>query len=134
MSSRTFRLTVAGLLLLSGVSVAIAAGNDKSSSTTGSMSSSASQSMAKDTLSLPSTQQKTAWKDISAQATKQKAPADFVAQVGDKIPSGLTTHPVPVSTASKVPDLRDYQYALLDNNKLLIVNPQDKKIAEVILQ
>jgi hypothetical protein len=90
--------------------------------------------MPKDTLSLSSTDKQTAWKDISAQATKQDVPVGFLAKVGDKIPSDVTTHPVPVSTASKVPNLREYQYALLDNNKLLIVNPQDKKIAEVITQ
>jgi hypothetical protein len=132
--SRMSHLAVAGLLLLSSVSMAAAAGNEKSTNTAGSsMSDSASQST-KDTLSLTSIEKQTAWKDISAQATKQEAPADFVAKVGDKIPSDITIHPVPVSTASKVPDLREYQYALLDNNKLLIVNPQDKKIAEIIAQ
>ncbi len=48
------------------------------------------------------------------------------------MPSDLATHPVPVSTASKVPELRPYHYALLSSNKLLIVNPSDKKIAEII--
>ena len=131
------RLSVAVLALLAGVSVALAAGMSKSSTstpaTTGSASS-MSQPVAKDSLSLSASQQQTAWKDISAQATKESAPASFTAKVGAAVPSDLATHPVPVSTASKVPELRSYQYALLNNNKLLIVNPSDKKIAEIITQ
>jgi hypothetical protein len=42
------------------------------------------------------------------------------------------TYPVPITTSSKIPVLRRYQYALLENNSLLIVNPNDKKIAGVI--
>jgi len=131
------RLTVAAIALLAGVSVASAAGMSKSSTsksaTTGSASS-MSQPVAKDSLSLSASQQQTAWKDINAQATKESAPASFTAKVGAAVPSDLVTHPVPVSTASKVPELRPYQYALLSSNKLLIVNPSNKKIAEIITQ
>ena len=129
------RLTIAAIALLAGVSVASAAGMSKSSAskpaTTGSASS-MSQPVAKDSLSLSASQQQTAWKDISALAAKESAPASFTAKVGVAVPSDLATHPVPVSTASKVPELRPYHYALLSNNKLLIVNPNDKKIAEII--
>jgi hypothetical protein len=44
----------------------------------------------------------------------------------------LMTYPVPITTASEVPTLRRYQYALLENNKLLIINPRDRKISDVI--
>ena len=131
------RLTVAAIALLVGVSVASAAGMSKSSTskpaTTGSASS-MSQPVAKDALLLSASQQQIAWKDITVQATKEPAPASFTAKVGAAVPSDLATHPVPVSTASKVPELRPYQYALLSTNKLLIVNPSDKKIAEIITQ
>ena len=127
------RLTITAIALLSGISVASAAGMSKST-TTGSGTMSSSTSAAMDSLSLSSQEQKTAWKDISGQASKVKAPSGFTAKVGAAVPSDLTTHPVPVSTANKVPALRQYSYALLDSNKLLIVNPSDKKIAEVISQ
>jgi hypothetical protein len=123
------RLGLAAIVLVSGVSVAAAANMSKSS-TTG--SASAMSQPAKDSLKLSSRQQKTAWADISSQAVKESPPASFTAKVGVAVPSGLTTHPVPVSTASKVPALRPYQYALLNSNKLLIVNPGDQKIAEII--
>jgi hypothetical protein len=123
------RLTLAAVALLSGISVASAAGMSKS--TTGSASSMATPS---DTLSLTSSQQKMAWKDISGQAMKETAPVSFTAKVGAALPSIVGTKPVPVSTANKVPALRPFSYAMLDSNKLLIVNPNDKKIAQVITQ
>ena len=127
------RLTLTAIALVSGVSVAAAAGMSKSHSTTTGSASAMSQP-AKDTLSLSSKQQKTAWKDISGQAVKVTAPTGFTAKVGAALPSDLATQPVPVSTASKVPALRPYQYALLNSNKLLIVNPSDHKVAEIITQ
>ena len=72
------RLTVAAVALLSGLSVASAASMSKS--TTGSASS--SMATPSDTLSLTSSQQKMAWKDISGQAVKETAPATFTAKVG----------------------------------------------------
>ena len=127
-------LTVAAIALVAGVSVVSAASMWKSSTSKPATesASSMSQPVAKDSLSLSASQQQTAWKDISAHATKESAPANFTAKVGAAVPSDLATHPVPVSTASKVPELRPYHYALLSNNKLLIVNPNDKKIAEII--
>jgi hypothetical protein len=140
---KTTRLTVAAIALLTGISVAAAAdmsqsGSKTSSTTTGSgtvqekMAKPPSMSQAKDVLSLTGKQRNTAWRDISKLASKEKAPSGFIAKIGAVIPSTLTTHPVPVTTANKVPALRPYQYALLSNNRLLIVNPSDNKVAEII--
>ena len=116
-------LTVVTVTLLSGVSVAAASGGNNMSKST---------SMPKDTLTLTSKQQKTAWLDISKHAKKENAPTHFTAKNGAIVPSSLTTYPVPKTVASKVPVLRQDQYALLGNEKLLIVNPNDKKVADVI--
>jgi hypothetical protein len=134
---KTSRVALVTVALLSGISVAAAAGMSKSDATTNSTASSMSnasapQAMAKDSLSLTSQQRKTAWQDLSASATKVKAPSGFTARVGAAIPDTLMTKPIPTTTASKVPALRPYQFALLQSNKLLIVNPSDKKVAEVI--
>jgi len=83
-------------------------------------------------LSLTSKQQREVWEDIRQQGEKQKAPKGFVAKVGAVMPSTIATHPVPVSTANDVPALRPYNYALLANNKLLIVDPKDKKVVKII--
>jgi hypothetical protein len=129
------QLTFAAIALLAGISAAAAADNAMSSTKTANTSPaapSASQSSTKDTLSLSESQRQTAWEDISQQATWQKAPAGFAAKVGATVPSALITQPVPVSTSNDVPALRPYQFALLKSDKLLIVNPSDNKVAEVI--
>jgi hypothetical protein len=112
------RIVIATAVLLSGVSLAAAADMSK----------------ATDQLSLNSSQQKTAWQDISSQAVKETPPASFSANVGQKVPDQLAIHPVPINAADQVPALRPYSYAYLDSNKLLIVNPTDRKVAQVITQ
>ena len=86
-----------------------------------------------DTLNLTSNQQKTAWRDLYMPSLNQKAPAGFHATIGAVVPSSVTTAPVPHKAASDVPSLKPYDFAMLQR-KLLIVNPSDKKIAEVITQ
>ena len=127
---KSIRLVLVAVTFFSSLSVAVAAGN--SSTSKKGIAKSPSLSMQKDKLSLTGKQQAIAWQDISKQATKEKVPARFAATIGAVVPSALITLPVPTTTSSKVPSLRPYQYALLDSNKLLIVNPNDKKVAEVI--
>lgn len=125
-------IAIAVALLASTASLATAAtANNMSKSPTG---SSASLSQPADNLSLSASQQKTVWKDISNQATKETPPVTFTAKVGNAVPNDVAVHPMPVSTANKVPAVRQYNYALLDSNKLLIVNPNDRKVAEIITQ
>ena len=123
-------LTATSVALLSGLSIAMAAGSgaipDKN------LTKPLSTSPLQDSLSLTNKQRKTAWQDISKQAIKEKVPAKFTAKVGATVPSALMTYPVPMAASNKVPELRRYQYALLANNELLIVNPQDKKVADII--
>ncbi len=116
-------IALAAGLLMAGVSAASAAGMQQRSST---MSQPAS-----DTLSLTSTQQKTVWNDLHGQATEQKAPAGFNATVGAIVPSTVQIEPVPSKAATSVPALKSFDFAMV-NGKLLIVNPSDKKIVEVI--
>jgi hypothetical protein len=83
-----------------------------------------------DTLNLNATQQKTAWNDLSTQSS-QNAPADFSATKGAKVPSTLTIKAVPAKAARDVSQLRPYDFARVQN-EILIVNPRDRMIAEVI--
>lgn len=120
---------IASIALAAGIGAASAA-NDTAMSKQSSMSGT-SRSMAKDTLSLTSSQRKLAWNDISKLRASQTAPSGFVPSVGTAIPSTLSLRPVPTKVSGRVPELRPYDYALL-KNELLIVNPTDKKIVEVI--
>jgi len=86
---------------------------------------------ATDRLSLTSTEQKSVWKDLNGQATNQNAPSGFQPQVGAMVPGSIKLEPVPSKTATDVPSLKPFEFAMVQG-KLLIVNPSDKKIAEVI--
>ncbi len=123
------RIAVIAVAFLSGVSIAAAAGSTMLKENT---AKSTSTSILKDRLTLSSKQEKIVWQDISKQATKEKAPAHFAAKTGVVVPGALLTHPVPMTVSNKVPELRRYQYALLANNRLLIINPNDNKVAEVL--
>ena len=118
-------VALAAGLLVAGVSAASAAGMSQSNSTTSTMAQPAG------TLSLTSAQQKTVWNDLHGQATEQKAPSGFNATVGAIVPSTVKTEPVPRKAATSVPALKSFNFAMVDG-KLLIVNPSDKKIVDVI--
>jgi hypothetical protein len=87
--------------------------------------------MAKDHLSLTRRQQRTAWRDISKEATSQAAPQKFAASVGTTVPADISIQSVPAKVATRISKLKPYDYALL-HGKLLIVNPTDKKVVDVI--
>jgi hypothetical protein len=116
-------VAVAAVLLLSGVSVASAASHMSNRS--------GSSAAASDKLDLSSAQQKSIWKDIGRHAANQNAPPDFNPAVGTAIPGGVNTYPLPRQAARDVPAVKPYRYAMLQD-KLLIVNPSDQKIADVV--
>ena len=89
-----------------------------------------SKAKASDSLTLPSAQQKTAWNDLNG-ATASNAPSSFQPSTASALPSTVTVHAIPAKTATDVPALQPYDYAKL-GGKLLIVNPHDMMIAEVI--
>ena len=90
-----------------------------------------SHSMASSGLSLTPAQRRTVWEDISRHGIIQNAPSDFTASVGAALPAGIVPHMLPAEAPAHVPSLKPYDYALL-RNRLLIVNPEDKKIVQVI--
>lgn len=125
MSTRMLVAMVAALSL-SAVTVASAAGMSHSPSSS-MMSTSTS-----DTLTLSSAQRKTAWDDLSKGAPKQILPSGYSATAGSVVPSTLKIQPIPEKTAKDVPSLKSYDFAVVQG-KVLIVNPSDKKIVDVII-
>jgi hypothetical protein len=124
---------IAAIALLASAGVASAAGA-MGASTSSSPMPTASASNAKDSLTLTSDQKKTIWQDVLKTKTSTKKPAGFTAEVGKKVPSSVNLHPLPTSVTNDIAKVRPYEYALLDNQTLLIVNPMDKKIVDIIRQ
>jgi hypothetical protein len=121
-------LPLATLLLIGSVGAAAAA--DHSAMSRPSLKP-PSASMTKDNLSLTTTQEKLAWNDLSKQAASQRAPSNFSATVGTTVPNDIMLRSIPRKVASQLPTLKPYRYARLPN-ELLIVNPRDKKVVDVI--
>lgn len=119
-------IVLAAAALLAGMAAASAAPMENANTPSAKMAPPAS-----DTLVLSATQQKTAWDDLYTGALNQKAPSGFNAAVGATVPSTIVTAPVTAKAASDVPALKPYKFAMLQK-KLVIVNPNDGKIAEVI--
>jgi hypothetical protein len=84
-----------------------------------------------DTLSLTTAQQKEVWRDLNSQASNQNPPPGFQATIGSSVPTGINVKPVPSKAAADIPALKAYDFAKVQG-KLLIVNPSDHKVAEVI--
>jgi hypothetical protein len=84
-----------------------------------------------DTLTLTSAQRKKAWDDLYTGKLNQKTPSGFNATVGVALPSTIVTAPVTARAAGDVPALKPYKFAMVQE-KLVIVNPSDGKIVDVI--
>jgi hypothetical protein len=111
-----FSVATAGLLF--GIAVASAATMSKPINTS-------------DLLSLTSAQQKTAWHDLYMGSLNQNGPSGFSAVVGAVVPNSVVTAPVTSKAGRDVPSLKPYDFAMVQK-KLVIVNPSDRKISEVI--
>jgi hypothetical protein len=112
-------LAMAAAALLSGITAASAA------------ASSHSGMPATDSLSLSATQQKTAWNDLNKRQSSQNAPTGFDAAPGAVVPKSLSLRAVTYKAARDISSLRPFDFAMVQG-KLLIVNPSNRKIAEVI--
>jgi hypothetical protein len=119
---RSASLVLAAMLAMSGATAASAASH---------MSRMSRTPRASDTLSLSGDQQKSIWNDVSTHAKNESTPAGFNAAVGTEVPKNLSTHPMPRQAARDVPSAKPYRYAMAQD-KVLIVNPSDHKIADVV--
>jgi hypothetical protein len=118
MNSQIHTAAAAFALLLASATFAAAAG-------TGAMAPN-------DRLSLTSTQEHTILQSINKQNVKKEAsPSGFKAAVGQAVPTSIPLHALPSDAASQVPAVKPYEYAVLQN-QLLIVNPKDRKIVDMI--
>jgi len=122
-------IVVTAAVLASGAGSALAAGQHVTANHSAAMQT--TQTTPKDNLALTRTQERIAWRDISKQASTETAPSGFTAKIGATVPDNLSIQPMPAHVASRVTALKPYDYALLPK-RLLIVNPSDKKVVNVI--
>lgn len=90
-------------------------------------------SRASDTLLLTCNQQTRAWNDLHRGAVDQYLPPGFSVLVGWVLPNSIRIKPVTHKAARDVSALRPYAFAVVQS-QLVIANPSDRIIAEVILR
>jgi hypothetical protein len=83
-----------------------------------------------DTVILSAAQRKAVWNDLSKQATNQNA-SGFDVMTGTFVPSGVKIDPIPSNATANNPQLRPYDYAMVDHD-LVIVDPTNKVIVDVL--
>jgi len=83
-------------------------------------------------LNLTSAQKQTIMQNVMSEKG-QAAPAGFQAKIGATVPQMLALHALPISVFSQVPAAKDYEFAKLQNNEILLVNPKDRQVAEIVM-
>ena len=66
-------------------------------------------------------------------ARRAQAPRGFQAEIGQVLPTSIKLRNFPSDATTKVWAITSYSYVLLQD-RLLIVNPQDRKVVDIITQ
>jgi hypothetical protein len=82
-------------------------------------------------LNLTSPQKHTIYQSVMNEKG-QAAPSNFRASIGAKVQSSLTLHQLPRNVASQIPAVKNYEFAKLQNNEVLLVDPKNREVAEMI--
>jgi hypothetical protein len=127
----------AAALLLGGVATASAAtatqqpqSQQQQSQQQQAQQPAASAANGTDTVILSAAQRKAVWDDLSKQASNQSA-SGFEGQIGTFVPNTVKLEPMPSNVTANNSSLGAYNFAMV-NNKLLIVDPSNKVVADVL--
>jgi Protein of unknown function (DUF1236) len=82
-------------------------------------------------LKLTGAQKQTIYSSISNQKQKETAPATFHAAVGAVVPGSVELQSLPKTIVELIPELKDYEYAMVAN-QVLLVDPKNKQVVEII--
>lgn len=82
-------------------------------------------------LKLTTAQKQTIYSSISNQKQKETAPPAFRAALGAVVPSSIELQALPKTIVELIPELKDYQYAMVAN-QVLLVDPKNKQVIEII--
>lgn len=83
-------------------------------------------------LTLTDAQKRTLWQRIGEDAEEQDKPASFIGNVGEIVPNGFATKEMPQQVTDEVPVVRNYRYAVIDDDKIVLVNPSTNRVAGVV--
>ena len=124
---RSHRRDVVAILLLCSIGAASAAA--------------AGPFRASDDLVLTGAQERLIWRRLAAQnipntgkqSASRAAVPSAVALFGEAVPPSVTLRALPANVTGQIPMVKPYAYTIL-GKQLLIVNPADRKVVDVITQ
>jgi len=82
-------------------------------------------------LHLTPEQKQTIYTSISSKPTKETAPPTFRAAVGETVPPSIDLQPLPPTIVELMPQIKDFQYAMV-TNQVLLVDGGNRRIIEII--
>jgi len=83
-------------------------------------------------LNLTPQQKQTIMQSVQAEQG-QPAPAGFQPKVGASVPPSMSMHQLPSSVTTEVPAAKGLEYAKLSNNEILLIDPKDRRVADIIM-
>jgi hypothetical protein len=83
-------------------------------------------------LSLTSTQMQSIYHSL-ARESAQIASFNFQPKVGAKIPDSLAMYPLPSTVTDEIAATKGFEYAKLASNEVVLIDPKDRQVAEVIM-
>jgi hypothetical protein len=70
----------------------------------------------------------------SVQAEKgQPAPGGFLPKVGAAVPRSMSMRQLPTTVTAQVPAAKGLDYAKLNSNDILLIDPKDRRVADIIM-
>jgi hypothetical protein len=70
----------------------------------------------------------------SVQSEKgQPAPTGFQPRVGASVPQSMPMYQLPSNVTAEVPAAKGLKFAKLANNEILLIDPQDMRVADIIM-
>ena len=82
-------------------------------------------------LKLSKDQKHTIYLSISNLKQRETAPPTFRAATGAVVPSSVELQPLPKTIVDLIPQMKDYEYAMV-TNQVLLVDPKTKQVVEII--
>lgn len=82
---------------------------------------------------LTGAQRQEIWHGTSKQAMQESSPAGFQVAIGETVPNSMKPQPMPKEVSDRVPAVKSYDFAILQN-QLLIVDPSSMKVIDIITQ
>ncbi len=62
----------------------------------------------------------------------QPAPSGFEPKVGASVPQSVPMRQLPSTVTTEIPAAKGLEYAKLSNNQILLIDPKDRRVAEII--